>query len=242
MIRSVIGLSSSALCLFFACPAMAQVNDAIAIKQKAENKAVSIYHSALGSQAHLFSGSEFISYPIYQGEHQYFKYNDLQESSITYEGLEYKQVSLLYDIVNDDVIVGRYNEQGATKHLKIDKNRVSEFSLPGHTFIHIRGNSFLENGFYEQLYKGNLQVLAKRKKNYKKEVVTITFPVGNQYYIYKDGAYHTVKSKGSVLKLLKDHKKELNSYLKANHIIFSQNRERAIAALAKQYDLLIEAK
>ena len=218
-------------------------NTAGAGSAKSEEIAVAKYHVALSDEGHLFSGAEFISYPASSGEHQFYKYNKLQEASIIYEGLEYKQIPLLYDIVNDDVIVGRFSKQGATQHIKIDKNRVSSFNLSGHSFIHLRENgNALTAGFYELLYQGKLQVLAKRKKIFKKEVVTVTFPADNYYYLLKDGTYHAVKSKGSVLKVLKDHKKELSQFLKVNNIIFYENREVAIAKLAEQYDLLTQAK
>ncbi|WP_299824968.1 hypothetical protein [uncultured Pontibacter sp.] len=214
---------------------------ASASPENAEQVAIATYRQAMGEEAHLFSGSEFISYPVSVGEHQFFL-NKLLEASLVYDGLTYERVPIFYDIVNDDVIVGRHDEFSPTIYIKVHKNKITQFKLDGHTFIHIQDNSTLAPGFYEQLYSGNLQVLAKRKKVYKKEVVTVTFPADNYYYLLKAGTYFPVKSKGSVLKVLKEHKKELSQYLKANNIIFSQNREFAIAKLAEQYDLLTQAK
>ena len=211
--------------------------------EDAEQAAIARYHTTLGKEGHLFSGSEFISYTSFSGEHQFFKYTQPREASLVYENLKYQQVPLLYDIVSDDVVVGQSLANGETVYLKLDKNRVSSFNLDGHTFIHLRStNGGLGTGFYEQLYSGNSQVLAKRKKTYKKEVVTITFPADNFYYILKDGVYHPVKSKGSVLKIFRSHKKELTQYLKANNIVFFENRELAIARMAEHYDILTQAK
>ena len=58
-----------------------------------------------------------------------------------------------------------------------------------------------------------------------------SFDQSVKYYIRKEGVYYTVRSKGSVLKVLKSKKKELD---------FKHAPEEAIVAVVRQYEQLNE--
>ena len=60
----------------------------------------------------------------------------------------------------------------------------------------------------------------------------------NIYYIKKDGVYHTIKNKSSLLSVLKSKKKEVQQYLKTNDIKFKREPERAMIMAVKYYDQL----
>ena len=60
----------------------------------------------------------------------------------------------------------------------------------------------------------------------------------NDYYMKKGDAYYKIGSKGSVLKLLKDKKSELQKYIKQNNINYGDNPEDAMAKIASYYDHL----
>jgi hypothetical protein len=60
----------------------------------------------------------------------------------------------------------------------------------------------------------------------------------NIYYIKKEGIYHAVKNKSSMLAVLKDKKRDIQQYLKTNNIKFKQEPERAMIMAVKYYDQL----
>jgi len=61
------------------------------------------------------------------------------------------------------------------------------------------------------------------------------------YYLYKNGTYYSVSSEGSFLNVLKDKKKDLQQYIKANKLKFKKyQREDAMAKVAAYYDHLAD--
>ncbi len=67
-----------------------------------------------------------------------------------------------------------------------------------------------------------------------------SFDQSVKYYIRKEGVYHTVRSKASVLKVLKSKKKELARYIKQRKLDFKRAPEEAIVAVVRQYEQLNE--
>jgi hypothetical protein len=97
-------------------------------------------------------------------------------------------------------------------------------------------------GYYYRLYEGESTVLERRiytlNETRKGEEVTAWFGTSIKYYLRKDEAYYPVRSKGSVLKALGAHKKELNSYAKEQKLNFRRNTAEAIVSLVKAYERL----
>ena len=65
------------------------------------------------------------------------------------------------------------------------------------------------------------------------------FNAKDEYFLKKGNTYYNLSaSQGSILKLLKDKKSELQQYIKSNKIRFRDNPEDALARIAAQYDHL----
>ncbi|MFC6997384.1 hypothetical protein [Rufibacter roseus] len=201
-----------------------------------------LYHAAMGQQAHVFNGSEYFGYTLRTKGHQFFGSDVWADAVVTYDGIAYSGIPFMYDIVNQALIVVRPDEKGTPIKTQIDASRVSQFTLQGHRFMKVNKAENLASGFYEVLYSGNVQVLARREKTSLKQNAEISFSDKNTYYILKDGQYHQVKSKGSVLKVLSDQKAELNKSLKERSISFGQNRELALVTMAQVYDSLTKGQ
>jgi hypothetical protein len=142
----------------------------------------------------------------------------------------------------DVVAVRLYNKFSIFSLLN---ERVQSFDLLNHHFIYIKSdslnvNSHIGTGFYDQLYKGNLQVLVKRSKSLQNTsgmaTIETYFTSSKSYYLKKGDSYYSVSSQSSLLNVLKDKKKELQQYIKASKIKFKDNPEQAMALIAAQYD------
>jgi hypothetical protein len=72
----------------------------------------------------------------------------------------------------------------------------------------------------------------------KAEVLTGSFQHTVKYYICKDDIYYPVKSKASVLKVFRSHKKELNDFIRAHRLNFRRQTEASIVAVVQQYESL----
>ena len=130
-------------------------------------------------------------------------------------------------------------------------DRVHDFSLPNHHFVRVvadsssAGNQVVSTGFYEQLYGGKVEVLAKRTKNLQSgvdasaSVIVGYFLSNNQYYLRKGNTYYSISSQSSFLNVLKDKKSQLQQYIRDNNIKFKQDREAAMVKIASYYDQLI---
>lgn len=206
-------------------------------------KALALYDSATVESQHLYNGKQYFVYDSREVEHQFFLTEQWTMGSVFYDGQQFKQVPLLYDIVKDQ-LVARYRHGFGDVTLQSPK--VRSFILAGHNFMRVEADTGrvegLRTGFYDQLYTGKTKVLARRRKERLPQLsetkITIEFPVKDQLYIYKDGEYQPVRSKRSVLVLLPEHKRLLRRELRKQNLSFSQNREEAVVAMVTRYDEL----
>ena len=171
----------------------------------------------------------------------FYPTDSLQAGTITYNGIPYHDVAMLYDIVRDEVAV-RPPEGGY--RVQVRSSKVSDFSLGSQRFVRLDSTSGLPAGFYQQLYKGGVVVLAHRQKIIHEDISGGTYKADylpkDRFYIRKEGEYHEVKSKGSTLSLFPDQSKVLRKYLRANKLKFNDNqREQALVKLVQQYEALI---
>lgn len=206
-------------------------------------QAVALYHQALGRNAPLYSGVEYVGHQVPMQGHPFFLTREWQRGRILFDGILYQDVPMLYDVAADVLVIGYAEETDPIVKLTLVPDKVTSFTLPQHRFVHLQDSSgSLKAGFYEQLYQGKAQVVAKRSKNTLMRPGSVAFYDADKLYLYKDGRYHAVKSKGSVLNVFKDRKKELTAYLRGLNINFNEQRERALVSLAQRYDQLTTAK
>ncbi|WP_276497569.1 hypothetical protein [Pontibacter litorisediminis] len=202
------------------------------------------YRDSVEHQSHLYTGAEyyFLSKPYMEG-HQYFKSKTYTAGAVQYEGVWHEEVPLLYDVIIDEVITMHRTSGYA---LKLVKPKVKSFVLNGETFLNMRIDSTLgspaQPSFYGLLYDGNIKVFARRHKEAQERVSPDGFEGeyrnADRYYLYKDGVYHQVRKKRSVLKVLQDEKKQLRKFIRENRLKFRKQQEESIVKVAQQYDAL----
>ncbi|GAB4048748.1 hypothetical protein [Spirosoma litoris] len=210
--------------------------------QTAQNQAVRLYERSMYKQEHVFEGNEYIPHDHRIKIHPFFPIDSLQRGTITYNGVYYHDVPMLYDVVRDELAI-QPPEGGYRVRLHTEK--ISNFSINQHQFARLVGDSALgvRTGFYEILYNGKVKVLAQRVKTVHEDISSGTYKadylVKDRFYIQKEGAYHEVKSKGSVLSLFPDQAKALRKYLRSNKLKFNdEQREDAITQATKRYEEL----
>jgi hypothetical protein len=196
------------------------------------------FNAAIGDQSEIYNGAEYKLYPpAYKGSPYFQDENHGTPSLILYNGTWYKNVPVLYDVLNDEMI-GFLNDNMFV--FRTDK--LSQVYLSDHHFIYLdagKGNS-LQPGFYDELYNGKTQVLVKRirtvQSSVSQQTVEVVYETKDIIYIRKGNSYQAVSSKGSVMDVMKDKKKQLNQYLGDNKIRYNSDREASIAKLAGYYD------
>jgi len=211
-------------------------------QQNGFKNAISVFNKSLGEESPIYNGPEYSFYPpIYKGNAYFMDINSFTSGSIYYDGILFKNVPMLYDLYSDKVVVLLYNHFSKFSLLN---DRLKSFDFSGHHFINILADSLEENsnikpGIYDQLYNGKLQVLVKRTKNIQNSPGTTGvesyFNPVTDYFLKKNNVYYRIGGEGSFINVLKDKKKELQQYIKANKIKFRKTPEESMVKLASYY-------
>jgi hypothetical protein len=203
----------------------------------AKKNSIALYDKAISAQSHLYNGSAYTEYISQGNEHPYYV-DEWLEGSVTYDGEFHDNVPLLYDISSDRIIV---DNPYSIKKVMLVNEKVAAFSIQDHKFVHLVGAA-VPPGHYEIAYDGKTKVYVRHRKTLQAQTVDYSivnkFEEKKLYYIYKDGIFHSVKGKGSVLKVLEVKKKELKKFIRDNKLLFTNNRARDISRVAQYYDQL----
>ncbi|HEY9005134.1 hypothetical protein [Ohtaekwangia sp.] len=222
---------------FLASWAVAQPykNDTAFVATASAN-AVKHYHETIKGQSQLYNGSDYAEYQTLREEHPYFGSNDWVFGSVHYDGYLYEDVPLLYDLMTDEILTESFSRSST---MRLIKSRVKYFTISDKKFVNLSDSS-LHKGFYELLYNGKTKVYARHFKLLQETIsqqeITHDFEEKIRYYIYKDGKYFPVRSKGSIQDVFRDQKHELNQLMSKNKIRFRKNREQYIIRMAEFYD------
>lgn len=240
-------LVAGVLCVLFNNHAFAQASSQAdtGSQQNARKNARSLYYSSLGKESPLYNGTAYYLYdPIIKGNAYYSDVNAFTRGSVDYDNMHFTNVPMLYDIYADAVVILLYNHFST---VALIKDKVNSFDFLDHHFIRIDTVTFLNNpvikpGFYDEVYNGQSQVLVKTSKDIQttSNIQTLEnyFELSKSFFIRKNNIYYTFSSQGSLLDILKDKKKELQKYIKQNHIRYRSNPEDAMVKIASYYDQL----
>ena len=238
------------LCAFFAGKLFAQeVQSDSANLQSVKVRTISNFYLAIGQQSRLFNGMEYFPYDRHIKGTALFPLDaeTWATGEVTYDGLIYKGVPMMYDIYKDKLIALLYNH--FTAYTLLD-DRVKDFSFSGHRFVRVKADSLVNDksgistGFYDQLYGGSkVEVLAKRVKTIQNSTnisasLETYFLENHSYYMRKGNAYYKVSGQGSFLDVMKDKKAVVQKYMKDNNLRFRSDPEGVMATVASYYDKL----
>lgn len=237
----LLGLTAPALAQ--SAGTLAQASNSPGLATPGIQVALALYDSATVESQHLYNGPQYYIYDSPAEEHQFFLSEEWKIGSVFYDGQLFREVPLLYDIVKDQ-LVARYKH--GFGNVALQSQKVGYFTLPEHTFLRVEADTGrvegLRTGFYDQLYGGKTKVVARRTKERQQDLtdrkVIINFPEKDIFYLYRDGEYHSVRTRKSVLSYLEDQKRPLKKYLREKNLSFRENREAAILAMTAYYDQL----
>lgn len=206
------------------------------------NNALQQYTAVIERNSRLYNGSQFKAYEVqdYDTGQPNFLSDDASPGAIRYDGQYFTNVYLFYNLVLDKIVIENPYDNSKMELLK---ERVSGFSIAGHTFVRLpvdsSSKSPIQSGFYDVLYAGKTKVYARRSKEIAQKIEVglekKKFIERNKYFIYKEGSYFPVSNKSSVLRVLKDRKTALRTQMARNKVEFS-DREFWISELARLYD------
>jgi hypothetical protein len=211
------------------------------LKDDAFAHTISGLYTAISSHSRIYNGPDYAFYNPYFMDAK----NIFSQGSLLYDGVFYDKVPMLYDLHKDLVVVQLYNN--FLKYTLI-ADKVQWFNLLAHHFVYINADtldkSTLKTGFYDQLYKGKIEILVRREKS----IQTATkefgrgmedyFEEATNFFLKRGNTYYKVNGQGAFINALKDRQKEIKQYLKSNKIKFSADPESAMVKIAAYYDHL----
>lgn len=214
--------------------------------QKAKQNAVLQYRLSEGVQSRIYNGKLYRDYTILTEGHPYFESDQFENGTVRYDGMEFSNVPLLYNIVTDEVITPHYNK---VQWLSLRNDKISSFSFGGHHFIRMIQDSTspdIATGMYEQLYAGKSAVL-KKKIKYVTEAISnnqlrTSVKTVERRYLWQDEKWQRVTSLRSVLKVLSGHNAAIRQHLRSAKINYRRQPDQALARMAAFYDQLTPGK
>jgi len=226
------------LCCAIQCVGQQLPTDTIFLTS-AKNNQIRLYTDYIDGQSRLNNGSEHRDYLSRNDEHPYFGEDDWQYGSIVYDEESYENVPLFYDLSRDKVITE--HSINASK-IELISEKIERFSMAGHTFQRLKRDESktITEGFHDVLYDGKTKVYVRREKALQQKVesndIIFNFQQKNRVYVFKDGVYHPVKKKGTLIDIFGDKKQEVRAFLNKGGTKYKRDRENAIARVAEFYD------
>jgi len=212
------------------------------IRDSAFSVALQQYHEAVRPETNLYHGSQYSDYhhSINTG-HPYF-IDSVIAGNIWYNGLRYPHVPLIYDLVLGLVVI---KDPYGNWNIGLNSLQVDSFTVGDHFFIRLRDSlnpTAPRNGFYEQLHRGRVLLLKRETKfiqndpsylenrieRYIEDVIT--------FYVKKGDTYFPVNTKRSLALVLKERGRELNKFIRSNHLSFRKDKENTIVKVISWYD------
>lgn len=175
-------------------------------------------------------------------EDQYLFSKDYLKGSLTINGESFRNISLKYDIYNDEITTP--SNLGIV--LQLTKERVDSFTLDfqnrTYRFAKIQEDTLKSyKGYFNVLYKGNCALYVK----YKKEIELLAvdrkwdmFYQTHRIYFENHNIIYSVTGKGDLLRILSANKDQLKSYIKKNKLKVSKKRPESFVPILRFYDSL----
>lgn len=204
---------------------------------------VTIYYQKLGADLRLYNGSEYSRYGHGYTGTPFFNNSDFTVGSVYYDGVLYPQIGLLYDVVQDELVIKDYTKN---YELKLVKMKVGYFDLFEHRFVNLAAQPNNENipeeGYFEILLEGKVTVLQKVQKKIEassKAEEPTKFTSYTRLYLKKANEYFKIDNVGALVKAFKDKKNEVRKYIRTTGLS-KKNMEKLVTETTNYYNSITQ--
>ena len=199
------------------------------------------YLRIVGSQSMLYYGKMQEGHPR-TTNHPYLNNGQCVKSRLSYCGVLYPEVLLRFDLSRNELIVQSPDFQ----HIVLFPENVDYAQLHDRTVIYFRHNNLPgcpSTGYYILLHSGDCKVFEKQnvtllQKDFSPTKIERHYVLSTTFYLYKDGVYHTVRTKRGLLKCLHPYGRELKQFISANNLRFRNNIEDFLILTVREYEKL----
>ncbi|HEY4206084.1 MAG TPA: hypothetical protein VGM31_04685 [Puia sp.] len=202
----------------------------------------SLVQNQLGGNLRLFTGAEYIRNGQHAQGHPFFQSDIPLDGSASYDGANYENILLQYDLITGEVIT---HDSTVNANISLVREKLPRFTISGHVFLWLPavGDSAitLDPGYYEMLYNGPCSLVARHEKK-------MVYPTTNEeivkyvestnYFLRRDGQYFRIEGQHSLLKVLADKKDPLKKFIRQNKLQFDKYPGNALIQVIHYYTQL----
>lgn len=222
----------------------------IMAQSSAEANRLTTFDSAVGIEnTDLYQGIVYVErYRTVNENTQFYQANRFFQGAVNYNGQNFYDLDLKYDVYQDNVLLRLKNSVGGGT-LQLLRDYVNSFTIDGHNFIKLereKVNGELNTyGFYEDAYKGpyfNFYSKPVKRSFERKDrsAVYYEFKDGkSEYVLFYDGKHHQVDSKGDFIDLFPNLKKEINRFYNLARSLRNSDPDAFHVSLLKRIEILL---
>jgi hypothetical protein len=205
--------------------------------QTAQNNAFEQYHKSRSEKLEIYKGKQYYNYRYHIGQ-PYFHINDFRPATIHYDGIQYDNIPLMYDLVRDEVVILHFNDY--TKLILVN-DYVESFTVSGYKYVHLRKNNVvIPNGLYQVLYEGDVKCYKKNIKRKREKTTNLILELeiveSKKYFLENEnGIVVSFQKMSGLLRNLKEKRRELKKYIKENTLL-EGDLDIAIQLVLTQYE------
>jgi hypothetical protein len=214
----------------------------VPVDQSPEKNVLEYFQKEIGENAHLYTGKEYTSYSNGIKGFAFFITDQMQSGDIFYDGTLYSNIPLLFDIVRQEVVINRYNQEA---RIKLLNEKLKYFTFSGHRFeniaLSVGKDEALGNDIYDVVFNSKANVFVKRVKRIKNPIKAEDPPIfveEDVYYIRNGNNLYAVDSRNSLIEAMSDKKDLVKNYIKKNKLRFKKNIENDLITVAAYYSTL----
>jgi len=202
------------------------------------------YLKAANKSATLYYGIEYEGYAQVKNP-PYLTKSPCLKSSLSYRGVMYPEVCLRLDLWKDELAVFSPD----LRYFILFPEDVEFAELMDKHLIYHKRDAFPNSpatGYYFLLYDSDYKVLEKQYATFVQKDKTIRttwtvmdFSIKTRYYLFKDGVYHPIKNKNTLLKTLYPYKKELKQFISSQRLSFRRDAAELLIQATGEYEKLV---
>lgn len=186
----------------------------------------------------LYNGIEYIEeHRTINEQQKFFKNIYYAPGRVVYDDQPYYNIDMKYNVY-DDLLLLRGT---GSKPLQLHKSRVQEFSLFGHDFVNITGDTTgVVKGYYEILLETEDFTLLKKHKKKDKKFLDRSFTYFEfhedtpRYAIAYEGNYYPVNTRREVNRIFPEHSREIRRFYRENRTLSKNNYDLFMTELLKK--------
>lgn len=194
----------------------------------------------MDSSAFIFTGDEYIIQSYQKEGIPFFLSDTLIPGTIYYAGHRYDRLPLQWDVLQNYVLTKSLN---GFSRIILRKELIDSFTIGNHIIIRLLENNrfnLQHTDFYDRLYNGNIQVLARRKKetsnSIREDKIVYHFKNIDKFYVRKEGVYFRVSNRRDVMNLLSGHSSGINKAVRQAGLNWRKDFEACLVVAAQQFD------